>query len=80
MFILGYITNYYEDTIANDIYKLTAYPTDDEMHLIIHEAHKKAIAFAKVLEFIEYKNLFYGGTFIAQISTYKNDLLDNDLN
>jgi hypothetical protein len=46
------------------------------MHLIIHEAHEKAIAFAKVLEFIDYKNLFYGGTFI----THESDLLDIDLN
>src|ERR1044072_6900043 len=80
LFILGYITNYYEDTVANDIYKLTAYPTDDEMHLIIHEAHEQAVAFAKVLEFIEYENLFYGRTLIAHISTCKSDLLENNLN
>jgi len=60
--------NYYEDTIADNIHNLTTYPTDDEIHLIIHEAHEQAIAFAKVLEFIRYKNLFYDGTFITHIS------------
>ncbi|CAB5392614.1 unnamed protein product [Rhizophagus irregularis] len=49
----GYIMNYYENTIADNIRNLTTYPTDDEIHLIIHEAHEQAIAFAKVLEFID---------------------------
>ncbi|RIA84771.1 hypothetical protein C1645_831811 [Glomus cerebriforme] len=71
----GYIVNYYEDTIADNIHNLTTYPTDDEMHLIVHEAHEQTIAFAKVLEFIEYKNLFYGGTLITHILACENDLL-----
>ena len=50
------------------------------MHLIIHKAHEQAIAFAKVFEFTEYENLFYGGTFITHISTCESDLLDNNLN
>ncbi|PKY58712.1 hypothetical protein RhiirA4_513347, partial [Rhizophagus irregularis] len=41
---------------------------DDEIHLIIHEAHEQAIAFAKVLEFVGYKNLFCGEIFIMHIS------------
>ncbi len=28
------------------------YPTNEEMHLIIHEAHEQAIAFAQILEFV----------------------------
>ena len=80
LFILGYITNYYEDTVADDIYKLTAYPTDDEMHLIIHEAHEQAIAFAQILEFVQYKDLFYGGTFNAYTLIYENDISEENLN
>jgi len=72
--------NYYEDTIADNIHNLTTYPTDDEIHLIIHEAHEQAIAFAKVLEFIRYKNLFYDRTFITHISDCESDFLDDDLN
>ncbi|CAI2186979.1 17945_t:CDS:1, partial [Funneliformis geosporum] len=75
-----YIMNYYEDTIADNIYNLTTYPTDDEMHLVIHEAHKQASTFAKILEFIEYKNLFYYGIFITHMLAYESDLLDVDLN
>ncbi|GBC52657.2 hypothetical protein GLOIN_2v1787768 [Rhizophagus irregularis DAOM 181602=DAOM 197198] len=75
----GYITNYYEDTIADNIH-LTIYPTDDEIHLIIHEAHEQAIAFAKVLEFIRYKNLFYDSTFNTHVLACESDLLDDDLN
>ncbi|CAB4472833.1 unnamed protein product [Rhizophagus irregularis] len=75
----GYITNYYEDTIADNIH-LTIYPTDDEIHLIIHEAHEQAIAFAKVLEFIGYKNLFYDSTFNTHVLACESDLLDDDLN
>ncbi|RIA97371.1 hypothetical protein C1645_814262 [Glomus cerebriforme] len=30
----GYIVNYYEDIIADNIHNLTTYSTDDEMHLI----------------------------------------------
>jgi hypothetical protein len=71
--------NYYEDTIADNIRNLTTYPTDDEIHLIIHEAHEQAIAFAKVLELVGYKNLFYGETFITHISACESDLLDVDL-
>ncbi|RIA98799.1 hypothetical protein C1645_812283 [Glomus cerebriforme] len=36
----------------------------EEMHSIIHEAHEQAIAFAQILEFVGYKDFFYGGTFI----------------
>lgn len=52
--ILGYIVNYYEDTIADNIGNLLAYPTNEEMHLIIHESHEQAIAFAQILEFVGY--------------------------
>jgi hypothetical protein len=81
LFILGYIMNYFKDTIADNIYNLTTYPTDDEIHLIIHEAHEQAIVFAKVLEFIGYKNLFYDGTFSTHILlACKSNLLNDDLN
>ncbi|POG59125.1 hypothetical protein GLOIN_2v1789518 [Rhizophagus irregularis DAOM 181602=DAOM 197198] len=50
----GYIVNYYEDTIADNIGNLLAYPTNEEMHLIIHESHEQAIAFAQILEFVGY--------------------------
>ena len=60
--------NYYEDTIANNIHILITYPINDKIYLIIYEAYEQAIAFAKVLEFVEYKNLFYSRTFIIDIS------------
>ncbi|CAG8705129.1 15949_t:CDS:2 [Funneliformis caledonium] len=65
---------------ADNIHILTTYLTNDEIHLIIHEAHEQAIAFAKILKFVEYKNLFYSRTFITHISAYENDLKDVDLN
>ncbi|PKK55520.1 hypothetical protein RhiirC2_802188, partial [Rhizophagus irregularis] len=51
-----------------------------KIHLIIHEAHEQAIAFAKVLEFIGYKNLFYNSTFNTHVLACESDLLDDDLN
>ncbi|PKY33752.1 hypothetical protein RhiirB3_496214 [Rhizophagus irregularis] len=68
----GYIVNYYEDTIADNIGNLLAYPTNEEMHLIIHESHEQAIAFAQILEFV--------GSFNTYILFYENDILDENLN
>jgi hypothetical protein len=65
--------NYYEGSISNKNY---IYPTDEEIHLIIHEAHEQAIAFAKILEFGGYENLFYGGTFNA----CESDLMEEKSN
>lgn len=50
--------NYYKDTIADNIGNLLAYYINEEMHLIIHESYEQAIAFAQILEFVRYKNLF----------------------
>ncbi|CAI2187890.1 12924_t:CDS:2 [Funneliformis geosporum] len=72
--------NYYENTIADNIHNLITYPTDDKMHLVIHKAHEQASVFAKVLEFIEYKNLFYDRIFISHMLAYESDLLNVDLN
>ena len=67
--------NYYEGTIADNICNLLAYPTNEEMHLIIHQAHEQAIAFAKILEFVRYEDLFYGGTF----KIHENNLVLGEL-
>ncbi|CAB5379901.1 unnamed protein product [Rhizophagus irregularis] len=75
-----YIVNYYEDTIANNIGNLLIYLTNEEMHLIIYESHEQAIAFAQILEFIGYKNLFYNRSFNTYMLFYKNDILDENLN
>ncbi|CAB4376112.1 unnamed protein product [Rhizophagus irregularis] len=50
------------------------------MHLIIHESHEQAIAFAQILEFVGYKNLFYGRSFNTYMLSYENDILDENLN
>ncbi|CAI2192112.1 109_t:CDS:2, partial [Funneliformis geosporum] len=44
-----YIMNYYEDTIANNIHNLITYPTDDEIHLVIYEAHEQEVNLLKFL-------------------------------
>lgn len=79
LFILGYIMNYYEGSIANND-NLLAYPTNEEIHLIIHEAHEQAIAFAQILEFVGYENLFYGGTFntLAYESNFSEENSNQD--
>ena len=50
------------------------------MHLIIHKAYKQAIAFAQILEFIQYKDFFYDKIFNKYILIYKNNVLEENLN
>lgn len=68
--------NYYEETIANNICNLLAYSINEEIYLIIHQAYEQAIAFAKILEFVDYENLFYRKTF----STHENNLFRKLIN
>jgi len=65
---------------ANNYNILLIYLTNEKMHLIIHKAYKQAIAFAQILEFIQYKDFFYNKIFNKYILIYKNNVLEENLN